>query len=145
MSNAMKSNIFHTISWGVTAIGIIIIFSLPNTIYAWGENRLKTILLALLFLFGFAVDLIIRINERTKKYGYKKDERDRTIQMEAVFKSFVSILLYIFILSIVLYITHEKAGMIPVGWVWFIAYSTVAFSNLLIGIFTIGEYRSKGM
>lgn len=145
MSKAMKSNVIHTIMWALVAVGLIIIFSLPDTINNWGDNRIKTLLLAILFLLGFGTDFVLRLAEKSQKHGYKKDERDRTIQLEAVFKAFVVLLLYIFILAIVLYLVYENAGVMPIGWVWFLAYSTVCFANLSMGIFTYTGYRKLGM
>lgn len=145
MSKNMKVNIIHTIMWTLVAIGLIIIFSLPNTIANWGDNRTKTILLAVLFLLGFGVDFVLRMIERSRQGEYKKDERDSKVKYDAVVKSFVVLILYIYILSIVLYSKYENAGAMPVGWVWFIAYSVVTAANLFVGIFTIIGYKKQGM
>ena len=145
MSKNMKVNIIHTIMWTLVAIGLIVIFSLPNTISDWGDNTAKTILLAILFLFGFGVDFVLRMVERSQKESYKKDERDSKVQADAVFKSFAVLILYIYIVSIALYVKYEGAGVMPVGWVWFIAYSVITAVNLMVGIFTIVGYKKQGM
>jgi uncharacterized membrane protein len=145
MSKNMKVNIIHTIIWAAVTAGLITIFSLPDTISDWGGNRVKTILLATFFLIGFSVDLALRIGEKSQKSEYKRDERDSSIQLNAVFKSFAILLLYIFIVTMTLYIKYESAGVLPIGWVWFIAYSVIAAANLLVGIFTISEYKKQGM
>jgi len=41
------------------------------------------------------------------------------------------VLLYVFALSIVLWERHEDSGCVPVGWLWFLAYSSAALGYLV--------------
>jgi len=145
MSKLMKVNIIHTVMWGMVAVGLGVIFSLSNTISSWGDNRTKTVLLAILFFGGFLTDFILWQYEKSKKHGFRRDERDKKVQSEAVFKSFTILIIYIFVVSVVLYTKYENAGVMPVGWVWFIAYSTIAATNLLVGVFALIGYKKQGL
>lgn len=140
----MKFTIIQTIIWSIVAIGIVVIFSLPNTIRDWGDNRLKTIFLALLFLVGLGTDFLLRILERSKKYGFVRDERDQFVQNKAMYLGFIILALYICILSFSLYIWYESDKFLPIGWVWFIAYSSIVIANLGTSIVSIVYYIRQG-
>lgn len=144
MSKLVKTTVVHVVAWSIAAIGIVIIFALPRTITDWGDNRLKTLLLALLIAAGLGVDLFLRIYERSKKHGFMRDERDHYMQRKAVSAGFLITILYIFILSISLYMKYNSLETMPVGWVWFIAYSTIAAANLSTGICSLIYYGKHG-
>ena len=145
MSKLMKANIAHTIMWTAVAVGLAVIFCMPNTIANWGDNRVKTVLLAILFLFGFATDFALSLIEKSKKRGFKRDERDDKVQSQAIFKAFVVVVLYIYIVSMTLYIIYENVNVMPVGWVWFMAYSTIVVANLFTGLFAWIGYKKQGL
>ncbi len=144
MSKIMKTNIVHTAVWAVVTVGIVLIFAMRGTARNWGNEPWKVIVSAFLVASGFIVDFFIRVYEKSKKNNIIKDERDREIQMEAVYKAFVVLLLYIFVLSAVLYIKYQDAGAVPAGWLWFIAYSAVACANFVAGVFALLGYADRG-
>lgn len=144
MSKAMKFLLVRVISWSLVAIFSISIFVNEGTIDNWGDNRTKTILLALLFLLGYGMDLTLGIVQKSKRYGFEFDERDDAISSKSMSIGFVLTLVYIFALSITLYTVYEKNGFLPIGWVWFIAYSTVFAAHLLTGIPALFLYRKRG-
>lgn len=144
MSKLMKITLIQVCAWSIVAISMIIIFLNHGTIENWGDNTTKTILLALLFFIGYATHFTTLLIEKSKRWGFKKDERDLAIQSKAVNIGFIVVLMYIFILSISLYIKYETVGMMPVGWVWFIAYSTVVMANLSVTIPSLLIYRKQG-
>lgn len=140
----MKMNIIQVVTWSIVGLGVLIAFLLPNTIENWGDNKLKTILLASLFIIGFATDFILRILEKSKKYEVKRDERDSMIQSKSMGIGFIVIILYIYLLSIGLYTKYEASGFMPVGWVWFIAYTTIVMANISAGISSLILYKKQG-
>ena len=145
MSKSMKVSIIYTIAWGLISVCMIVIFSLPNTISNWGENPIKTVVLSALFLLGFLTNLFLRLYEKSKKHGFKKDERDKKIQADAIFKSLSILLVYIFLLCVALYLFYENTGTMPIGWVWFIAYSQIAVVYFLVSLFSVIGYKKQGM
>jgi len=64
MSKSMKQNLIQVITWSTVAIGVLIVFTRPDTIQDWGDNPTKTLLLALLFLVGFGTDFAIRLMKK---------------------------------------------------------------------------------
>lgn len=144
MSKLIKTFVVHCLVWSIVALGMIIIFSLPKTVSDWGQDRIRTVSLAVLFLIGLGADLFLRIYERSKKHGFMRDERDHYMQRKAVSAGFLITVLYIFILSISLYIKFETIGTMPIGFVWLIAYSTIVVANLSTGIFSLIYYGKQG-
>ena len=144
MSKAMKFNIVQVISWSIIALCMIIIFSMKGTIENWGDNKIKTILLALLFLLGYGGNMLLMILEKSSKWGFKRDERDQLIQYQSLSRAILILILYIYTVSIILYIKYETARFVPIGWVWFIAYSSVVVTFISSGYTSLYLYRKQG-
>ncbi len=49
--------------------------------------------------------------------------------------------MYVFIVAISLYTYYETDGSIPVGWMWFMAYSLVLVANVSTSSCTIVLYK----
>lgn len=130
MSKKMMQSLLHMILWSVVALIFIFVFFSRGTIENWGDNINKTIMIAALFLFGFGGDFILRLVFKNKKNKIIKDERDDYISMKSMAISGISTFIYFFIVAISLYTKYEKAGCVPVAWVWFIAYSLVMVVNI---------------
>lgn len=144
MSKLMKLTIIQVVTWTLVAIGMVLIFTSNSTIGEWGDQRAKTLLLAVLFLIGYGTDFTIRFIEKSSKWGVKRDERDRDISYKAVTTGFVLLMLYLFTLCISLYVYYEESGYVPIAWIWFIAYSTIVVANLSSGYASLYFYRKQG-
>ncbi|HKK95333.1 MAG TPA: hypothetical protein VJ916_03285 [Anaerovoracaceae bacterium] len=129
MNKLTKLGVTKTLSWAAVAIVMVIIFSNKNAILNWGDNQIKTILLAVLIAFGLFMDLVIRtIIKRGRQL------KENQINYKNLNVEIIATLLYIFIIIITLYIYYESAGAVPVGWLWFIAYSTIVFVDITFGV-----------
>lgn len=144
MRKLIKFNLLQVVSWSIVFIGVIFIFTREGTIENWGDNRTKTLLLASLFLFGFGLDFVLRFLEKSKRWGFKRDERDETVQSKAMNVGFLVLAMYIFLLCITLYVVYENDKFLPIGWVWFIAYTTIVIASLSTSITTFILYRKRG-
>lgn len=143
MSKTMKFTLIHVCSWTLVGLFMIMIFLNPSTIEQWGDNRNKTILLASLFILGYSTDLILLLFEKSKKFGFKRDERDFDVQRKATNIGFIIALVYVFFAAITLYTKYESKGLMPVGWMWFLAYSTVIIANLSVSVPSLLLYRKQ--
>ena len=130
MSKKMLQSLLHLVLWSIVAIILIFIFFSKGTISNWGDNKIKTVMLAVLFVFGFGGDFVLRMVFKNKKNKIIKDERDDYISMKSMGISAVTTFIYIFIVAISLYTKYEEAGSVPVAWVWYIAYSLVMVANI---------------
>lgn len=144
MSKLVKFSIIQLCIWTMVGIGMGIVFASSSVSSTWADHPVKTVLLAILFLIGFGTDFVLRIIEGSKKWGFKRDERDMAIQSRAMSYGFLFIVLYIFVIAMFLFMTYETVGSVPVGWVWFMAYSTIVVSNLSVGILSLIYYSRQG-
>lgn len=144
MSHQMKYSLLNLIIWLVVAVLFISIFFTGNTIENWGDNHKKTLMLAFLFVIGYLGQLILGIIFRKRKNVITKDERDEYLLNKARASSFIATLVYVFIVAISLYDYYEKSGLVPVAWIWFIAYSLIIVANVFTSGFAIFFYRKGG-
>lgn len=130
MSKKMKQSLFHFLLWFLVAVAFVIVFSSKGTIENWGDNKIKTVVIAFLFLVGLSGEFILRIIYRKKKNKIVVDERDEYITNKSLGAGYVITMLYIFILAITLYLKYESSGSVPVAWLWFIAYTLLIVANI---------------
>lgn len=143
MKGAVKYNLIHAIAWTFVGIIMVVIFMTGDTIKYFGDNRIKTILLASLFVIGFGTDAVIRVIEKSNKWNFKRDDRDKDIQKQSISYGFIIVLIYIYLLNISLYLYYEEIGFLPVGWIWFSAYSTIVTANIATGYSSLFLYRKQ--
>ncbi len=144
MSFKMKHTIIHLALWLIVGILLAILFFSKNTVNTWGDNRTKTLLVASLFLFGYAGDAILYFIFRKRKNKIVKDERDDYVSLKSTSAGFIFTLVYVFIIAISLYTKYESTGSVPIAWVWFIAYSLVVIANLSTSSFSLLYYYKSG-
>ena len=141
MSKQMKHAMIRMILWTVVFVFFLIVFLTGDTLKAWGDNATKTLLMAALFLVGFSGDAVLRFMDRKRNNQAIKDERDDFIQNQAVSAGFIVTLLYVFLVTIGLYMKFEASGLVPVAWLWFLAYSLICVANLSVTAFSVYFYR----
>ena len=112
MNKQMKFSVLHLILWSTVAILFLVIFVSLEAINNWGDNRIKSIMLAILFLLGFGGDYILRYIFRKKTNEIKNNK----IISKALGSSFIATCIYIFVISISIYTKYEGSGFVPVGW-----------------------------
>lgn len=144
MSIQMKKSISNLIIWSFIGILFVTIFFKDGIIKDLGDNFIQTIILISLFIIGYIGQFILKIIFRKKEGIVIKDERDEMFLNKAISNSFIATLVYVFIILIWLYESYEKSGLIPVMWLWFVAYSLIPVSNILSSSFLIYYYRRGG-
>lgn len=130
MSIKMKQTLVHLFLWTVVLILFITVFLSEGTIANWGDNRVKTIMFAVIVFIGFGGDTLTRAIFKKRKGKIIKDERDDSISLRSMTISAIITFIYIFIVAISLYTKYENSGSVPVAWVWFMAYSMVMVVNI---------------
>lgn len=93
----------------------------------------------LISMLSFALMLLL-----TNKKENIVDERDGVIQKKASSVGLIVSLMYVFLLSIVLFVAYRNEGVLNVSWMWFIAYSTFAFGYFFTSIIHVYFYHSEG-
>lgn len=141
MSMQLKHAMIRMSLWALVFGLFLIVFLTGDTLETWGDNSTKTIMVASLFLFGFSGDAILSIVYRKRKDRVTRDERDDWIQKQAVSAGFIVTLVYVFLVTISLYTRFETSGLVPVAWLWFLAYSLICVANLTVTFFSVYFYR----
>lgn len=133
MTQFKKRALWSLLIWGIVLIAIVIIFFSgggPTTfLEGEGKNTLSRVCISCGFIFYFSMLFLTRI--RTGGEPLVKDERDELIAKRAYSIAFYTLLGYVFLLCTFLYGYYKgyhEIKLIPVGWVWFLA-----LSSLLVG------------
>lgn len=142
MSKHMKQSILTLSLWGLVGILFLIILLSTDAIANWSDNRIKSALLAALFFVGFLSDFILKHVFNKKRV--LSDERDQLVVKDAATSSFIIVIIYVFIFTISLFLKYEVVGVVPVGWLWVIAYSLIVVSNVVYALMTIIAYKKRG-
>ena len=130
MTQLKKRAIWGLIIWGAALIAIVIIFFSgggPTTfLEGEGKNTLSRVCITVGFIFYFSMLLLTR--SRTGREPLVKDERDELITKRSYSVGFHILLGYVFLLCSYLYGYYKGIHgikLIPVGWVWFLALSSL--------------------
>ncbi|MBN2399458.1 MAG: hypothetical protein JXI33_03865 [Candidatus Aminicenantes bacterium] len=126
MTQTRKRAAFTFLIWGMvmTAFSIIFFYGAGPERYAlekWRRLAGAGIIACGYFSYGLML-FLTRI--RTGNHAVGRDERDEEIQNHANASAFPFVLVYVFALSIILWEKYQGIGFVPVGWMWFMAYST---------------------
>ncbi len=133
MTQLKKRALWSLLIWGVVLIAIVVIFFSGGgpTVFLEGEG--KNTLTRLCITAGFVLYFLMLIltRSRTGREPLAKDERDELIAKQSFSIAFYTLLAYVFLLCSFLYGFYKgihELRLIPVGWVWFLA-----LSSLLVG------------
>jgi hypothetical protein len=118
------------IIWSAALIAIVIIFfsggGAKTFLEGESKNTLTRVCMTAGFILYFAMLFFTRI--RTGGEPHVRDERDETIARRAYSISFPTLLSYVFLLCGILYVFYKRyqdIRLIPLGWLLFIAWSSV--------------------
>jgi hypothetical protein len=133
MTQLKKRALWSLLIWGVVLIAIVIIFFSGGgpTAFLEGEskNTLTRVCVSIGFIFYFSMLFLTRM--RTSGELLVKDERDELIEKRSYSIGFYTLLFYVFFLCSFLYGFYKgihEIKLISVGWMWFLA-----LSSLLLG------------
>jgi hypothetical protein len=132
MNQGRRRTLWTLAIWSVVAIGFgvtVFAYGGPAT-YVEGQTRrlVGAVFLAIGF-FGTPLMLFLT-RARPGSAHVASDERDERISHRATMIGLVVVLLYVFLTCIGLWEAYSDAGAVPVGWMWFLAYSTAILSYL---------------
>lgn len=130
MTQLKKRALWSLIIWSVVMIAIVIIFFSgggPTTfLEGEGKNTLTRVCISVGFFSYFSMFFLTRIRSGGKPLV--KDERDELIAKQSFSIAFYTLLAYVFLLCTFLYgfyKGYQELKLIPVGWVWFLALSSL--------------------
>jgi len=142
MTQLKKRALWSLLIWGVVLIAVVIIFFSGGgpTAFLEGESKttLTRVFVSIGFIFYFSMLFLTRI--RTTGEPLVKDERDELIEKRSYSIGFYTLLAYVFLLCNFLYGFYKgihEIKLISVGWVWFLALSSVFLGFISNAIATL--------
>jgi hypothetical protein len=146
MTQAKKRAVFTFLIWGAVMAAFSIIFFLKGGPEQYILEKWRRITGGAIIAFGFLSYWLMLFLTRARPGGraVASDERDEETRKRANAAAFIVVLIYVFALSIFLWERHQGSGFVPVGWMWFLAYSTsfTAFISSSV-IALILEYQAS--
>jgi uncharacterized membrane protein len=137
--------------WGVVAIGFAITFFSGGGPARYADDGARQLAGAAFLGIGFLGTPLMMFQTRVGAGAEHvvRDERDESIGRRAAVGGLVVVLIYVFLACIVLWERHRDPGCVPVGWMWFLAYSTAALAYLVPAIVSVlldsgGGSRAEG-
>ena len=132
MTQGRRRTLWTLAIWSVVAIGFGV------TVFAYGgpetyvEGQTRRLIGAVFLAIGFFGTPLMLFLTRTRPGAthVASDERDERISQKATMIGLVVVLLYVFLTSIGLWEAYSDTGAVPVGWMWFLAYSTAILAYL---------------
>ena len=132
MSYARKNAIIAIIVWTVILGGIITIVLGPGVDQFTDPARLVLRgLTAVIILPGFLLNIWLGWRSKQGKAMGELDERDEAIARRASEATLIVVAMLIYLTAIILYEMYLDAGSVPTGWLYLIAYGTLALLPLV--------------
>lgn len=123
--------------------GLIVVFFSGGGAETYVQDTTRKIIVAVLlglgYLLLFLVLFLVRIKSRDKTI--LMDERDERIVRQALGTAFTVFAIYVFLVCIGLYEAYNTRTVMPVGWMWFLAYSSGFIAILSRSITTLVLYK----
>ncbi len=143
MNQAQIRSIYSLVIWGTVALVICGVFFLWGGPESFAGDSLRILIAALGFGFGYlGYILMLKLaRKKSSATAMLQDERDHEIAQRANGIALMSVLVFIFILSMILFTMFQDLGVLPVGWMWFFAYFTACFGYIMHAVTTIFLYK----
>ena len=129
--------------WGLATVAFSLVFFSGGGADTYADDSIRMIIAAVILGIGFVSYFLMLHQTREKSNGKTliRDERDLEVSLRANEIALVAVLVFVFVLSISLFLVYENAGTLPVGWMWFLAYITACFGLLAQSLATLIVHR----
>ena len=143
MSYSRKGAIITTIVWSLVLGGLIASVLVPGASRFTDPDRsIWRFLTAVIILPGFLLNVwLLWRSKRGRQLG-ELDERDEAIARHASEATLIVVGILVFVTSIILYEVYRDIGTVPTGWLYLLAYGTMALVSLVHAVATLVVDRS---
>ncbi|MCK4552474.1 MAG: DUF2178 domain-containing protein [Tenericutes bacterium] len=140
MNKSYKRSLITCIIFGTLFFFLSIYFIIvgPNAFLANKIHFVINSIFVALAMISFTIMLLLTNNKE-----YIIDERDAHVQRKSYGVGLMISLIYVFLISIVLFIDNRNTGTVTSSWLWFIAYSTFAFSYFITSLIILYNYNRE--
>lgn len=139
MTQSNKRAIWSLCIWGPIALAFVVLFFIVGKPATYTDTRIVRILISAIFGLGFLSYALMLFQTRLKpgQESYASDERDEMISMQGANAGMIVVMVYVYVLAMGLFLNYEEVGSVPVGWMWFLAYSTMLMAFLSASTITL--------
>ena len=129
--------------WGPVAVAFGLVFFLGGGAASYADDSIRMLIAAVILGAGFIgyVSMLYLTREKANGKALIRDERDLEIARQANETALIAVQVFVFAVSIALFLGYETAGSLPVGWMWFLAYATACFGLLAQAVATLVLHR----
>lgn len=133
MTPSRQRAVWSLLLWGGVTGAFVVLFFFWGGPESFVRQKARIAMTAVLFGAGYVAQLLIFYLTRVRPSGRSVawDERDDGIARHANGVAFMVALIYVFLVSIGLWEVYHDREMVPVGWMWFLAYTST-----FLGMFT---------
>jgi len=118
------------IIWMVAGIGFCLAFFMRGGPREFASDSGRHVAAAAALAFGFLTWWATLWKTRGPRGQVMSDERDLQVVARAGQTTLVVVLVVIFAFTMGLWTFFEAAGVVPVGWMWFVAYGSVILASI---------------
>lgn len=139
MSNLRRQAGFGLIFWTLGASLFLVLFFSGGGPSSFGEDSSRVTLTSLAYGIGFLIHFFLMWKFRSRKIGeyIVKDEWDDEVAQKANGVALIVLLLFVYLTGVALWEGYRDSLLVPVGWVWFIAYFSVMVGFISHAIATL--------
>ena len=143
MSYSRKGAIITTIVWSLVLGGLITSVLVPGASrFTDPDQSIWRFLTAVIILPGFLLNVWLTWRSRRGRQIGELDERDEAIARRASEATLIVVGILVFVTSIILYEVYRDIGTVPTGWLYLLAYGTMALVSLVHAVATLVVDRS---
>ena len=138
MNTSFKRSLTTCIIFGILFVFLTLYFIIVGA-DSFLSNKIHFVINSVILaiaMVGYSVMLLF-----TNRKDKLVDERDYSVQKRSYGTGLILSLMYVFLISIILFMVNRDAGTINVSWLWFIAYSTFAFSYFITSFVILYYYN----
>ena len=114
--------------WTLAGVGFFLTFFSGGGVEEFDTDSVRHLAGAAAIGFGFIGQWTTLWLTRRRGGAVVADERDLQVVARASQMTLVIVLIAIYGLTVGLWTIYEKDGVVPVGWMWFVAYAAVILS-----------------
>ena len=128
---------FATAIWTLAGVGFSLTFFSGGGVGEFDTDSTRHLACAAAIAFGFFGWWTVLWFTRRWGEGLVADERDLQVVAKAGQTTLIIVLVGIFSFTIGLWIAYEGVGVVPVGWMWFLAYGMVILVSITFAVTTL--------
>ena len=136
MTQLRKRALWIVVIWTTVAAGFVGALFTAGGVESFADDRPRILISAIFLAFGvFCTPLMLYLTRAGAGAEHVvADERDDRLARKANLIGLTVVATYVFLVCISLWEAYREPGAVPVGWMYFLAYSTMIFVHLSTAI-----------